>query len=309
MAVTTEELHAALAAFRSSATRGTLDTGRYRMRYFAWGSGPPVVFVHGMADAAGAFLMVMHRLVERFTCIAYELPDGTTDGSQLARYTPTDYAADLRALLDHLGLPRAAVVGSSFGSLVALAALAAHPTRLTHGVLQNGFARRPLNRLQRQLARSARFWPGWFADWPAIYRRVVWYLERPTLSPLPPAVAELFLGHSGRTPFRAAALRGLAIDRADLRRLLPAIRVPVLLLTGDRDTLVPRSCWEELERGLPDLRRVEFANCGHYPQYTHPGVMAEAIAAFLDSTPPPTPPPVGEGSLLPLPSKGRGLGG
>ena len=50
---------------------------------------------------------------------------------------------------------------------------------------------------------------------------------------------------------------------------------------GDADRLVPRSCWEELERGLPDLRLVEFADCGHYPQYTHPGAMAEAISAFL----------------------------
>src|SRR3954470_3953059 len=104
MSVTDEELHAALAAFRAEARRGTLDTGRYRMRYFAWGSGPPVVFVHGMADAAQAFVMVMHRLVARFPCIAYELPDGTTDGSRLAPYTPADYVDDLLALTDHLGL-------------------------------------------------------------------------------------------------------------------------------------------------------------------------------------------------------------
>jgi pimeloyl-ACP methyl ester carboxylesterase len=281
MAVTTEELHAALPAFPAGATRGVLDTGRYRMRYFAWGSGPPVVFVHGMADAAAAFVMVMHRLVRRFTCVAYELPDGTTDGSALARYTLADHTADLVALLDHLKLPAAAVVGSSFGSLVALSALATHPDRFTHGVLQNGFARRPLNRAQRVLARSARFWPGWFADWPAIHRRVMWYLERPTLAALPPAVAELFLAHAGRTPIRAAALRALAIDRADLRASLPSIRRPVLLLTGGADRLVPRSCWDVLESGLPDLRRVEFADCGHYPQYTHPGAMAEAIADFL----------------------------
>ena len=225
--------------------------------------------------------MVMHRLVDRFTCVAYELPDGTTDGSALARYTDSDYAADLIALLDHLGFARGAVVGSSFGSLVALSALAAHPDRFTHGVLQNGFARRSLNPFHRQLARSARFWPGWFADWPAIHRRVMRRIERATLSAVPPAVAHLFLHHAGRTPIRAAALRGLAIDRTDLRHVLPAIRLPVLLLTGDQDRLVPRACWEDLARGVPHLRRVEFAACGHYPQYTHPGLMADAIGAFL----------------------------
>src|SRR4051794_26588172 len=104
--VTPEELHAALGAFRARAAAGTLDTGRYRMRYFTWGSGPPLVFVHGMADAARAFVMVMHWLVGRFTCVGYELPDGTTDGSALARYKHANYAADLVALLDHLQFGR-----------------------------------------------------------------------------------------------------------------------------------------------------------------------------------------------------------
>lgn len=279
--VTDAELMSVLAAFHAGARRRVLDAGRYRMRYFAWGSGPPVVFIHGMSDAARAFLMVMHRLVDHLTCIAYELPDGETDGSRLARYTPADYTADLVALLDHLQIDRAGVVGSSFGSTIALHSLASVPARFTHGVSQNGFAHRPLNRWQRQLARSARFWPGWFGDWPEIYRQVMWRVERPTLSLLPPAVADYFLEHGSRTPIRASALRTLAIDRTDLRPLLPAIRVPVLLLTGDRDPLVPPECAAELERGLPNARRVEFTNCGHYPQYTHPAAMADAIRAFL----------------------------
>jgi pimeloyl-ACP methyl ester carboxylesterase len=285
MAVTTDEFRAALAAFRAEAVHGVLDTGRYSMRYFTWGrSGPPVVFVHGMSDGARAFVPVMHRLLPQFSCVAYELPDGLTDGSRLARYTHEGYAADLVALLDHLKLPRAAVVGSSFGSTVMFASLAAFPDRFTHGVSQNGFAHRPLNRWQRQLARSARFWPGWFADWPEIHRAVMWRVDRHMLAALPPEVERFYLATSARTPMRASALRSLAIGRADLRPALPAIRVPVLLLTGDRDTLVPPVCAETLLRHLPDARHVEFAGCGHHPQYSHPGPMADAIAAFLNST-------------------------
>jgi pimeloyl-ACP methyl ester carboxylesterase len=281
--VTADELIAAFAAFRAEAVAGVLHTGRYRMRYFAWGSGPPVVFVHGMADAARAFVMVMHRLARRFTCVAYELPDGTTDGSRLGRYNHADYTADLLALLGHLGFARAAVVGSSFGSTIALAALAGAPDRFTHGVLQNGFAHRPLSRWQRALARAARFWPGWFADWPEIHRAVMRRVERPTLAVLPPEVADFFLQHGANTPIRAAALRSLAIDRADLRPLLPRIRTPVLLLTGDHDPLVPPACAADLERGLPTVRQVEFTDCGHYPQYSHPGPMADAVREFCSA--------------------------
>lgn len=278
---TDEELRSAIAAFRAEAAHGTLDTGRYRMPYFAWGNGPTVVFIHGMADACRAFLMVMHRLVPRFRCVAYELPNGLTDGSRLARYTHTGYTADLVALLDHLECRSAAVVGSSFGSTIAIRSLVTAPNHFSHGVLQNGFAYRPLNRWQRALARSARFWPGWFADWPEIHRAVMRRVERPTLALLPPEVAEFFLEHGAHTPIAASALRSLAIDRVDFRHLLPTIRVPVLLLTGDRDPLVPTWCTADLERGLPQSRRIEFVNCGHYPQYTHPAAMAQAIADHL----------------------------
>jgi len=281
MAVTADELRSALAAYRAQAVHGAFDTGRYRMRYFAWGSGPPVVFVHGMADAAEAFVMVMHRLVAHFTCIGYELPDGTTDGSRLARYGPADYAADLLSLFDHRKLDRAAVVGSSFGSLVALSAIADAPERFTHGVLQNGFARRPLHRAQRALARVARFWPGWFADWPEIHATVSRRIEHATITAAPPEVAAFYHRHGARTPIRAACLRALAIDRADLRPLLPSVAAPVLLIGGDCDRLVPRTCWDELGQGLPHARRVELPGCGHYPQYTHPALMADAIARFL----------------------------
>ena len=235
---------------------GTLATGRYRMRYFAWGSGPPIVFIHGMADAGQAFAMVMHRLIERFTCIAYELPDGLTDGSRLIRYSHHDYTDDLQALLDHLGIGRTVVVGSSFGSTIALAALAAKPERFTHGVLQNGFAHRPLENWQRALARMGRFWSGWFADWPEIHRFAMRRIEHPTITAAPPAIAKFFRRHGAHTPVAACRLRALTIDRADLRPILPSIRLPVLLLGGDCDRLVPRSCWDDLAAGLPRMTRV-----------------------------------------------------
>jgi pimeloyl-ACP methyl ester carboxylesterase len=280
--VTDADLSGALAAFRRGATHATLDTGRYRMRYFVWGAGPPLVFLHGMADAARAFVMVMHRLLDRHTCIAYELPNGQTDGSALARYLLRDYVDDLIGLLDHLGLRQVVVLGSSFGSTITIAALAAAPHRFTRSVLQNGFARRPLTGAQRRLSQAARYWPGYFGTWPAIYEAIMSRVERPTLALLPPAVTSFFHEKHGRTPIRASALRTLAIGRTDLRPLLPTIRTPVLLIGGDLDPLVPREIERELEAGLRDVRRVELAPCGHYPQYTHPGAMAEAIRAFLD---------------------------
>ena len=284
MAATDEELRAALTAFRADAPRDArhqpLRDAVLRLGFRSAGR-----VIHGMADAGEAFVMVMHRLVERFTCIGYELPNGASDRSHLARYTNADYTGDLLALLDHLNFDRAAVVGSSFGSIVALSALAAAPGQFTHGILQNGFVYRPLNRYQRALARLARFWPGWFADWPEIHGFVMRRIERRTIAAVPVEIAKFFLRNGARTPIAACARRALAIDRTDLRPRLPTIRTPVLLITGDCDSLVPRVCWDEIEARLPGVKRVEFAGCGHYPQCTHPDLMAEAVGEFLDLRP------------------------
>ncbi len=275
-----ENLRIAWTAFQRHACFGTLHTGRYHLPYFTWGNGPPLVFIHGMADAARSFIMVMHRLVDCFTCIGYDLPNGITDGARFAPYRHREYVADVLTLLDHLGHKQVRVVGSSFGSTIAIAALAAHPERFTRGILQGGFARRPLMSWQRRLCQMARYWPGWFGSWPGIYGEVMARVERPTRELLSPEMNRWFLKCGGRTPLRAAALRTLTIGTTDLRGLLPGIRTPILLVGGDRDPLVSRSREAELEAGLPDVRRVEFAPCGHYPHFTHPAALAEEISRF-----------------------------
>ena len=276
------DLPTALRDFARDAKHGILDTGRYRMRHFAWGHGPPIVFIHGMADVARSFILVMHRLVERFTCIAYELPDGTTDGSALGRYALSDYTADLLALLDHRGIDRAAVVGSSFGSLITLHSLATAPQRFTKAVLQGGFACRSFAWWEYRLAQLGRLLPGWYGDWPAIHEAIMRRVERTVHQSASPEVWRFFVENHARTTCRAGALRALTIARTDLRPSLPRIRAPLLLIGGDCDPLVPLSCERDVERGVPGARRIEIGTCGHYPQYTHPAAMVEAIAEFLE---------------------------
>src|SRR5207245_6866652 len=77
----------ALERFEKEAVRGTCDTGRYRCSYSTWGEGPPLVFLHGLADSSQAFVMPMALLSRFFRCISYDLPTGRDDGARLSRYT------------------------------------------------------------------------------------------------------------------------------------------------------------------------------------------------------------------------------
>jgi pimeloyl-ACP methyl ester carboxylesterase len=281
--VTADELFAATARFDREAKWDSLRTGRYQMRYAVWGDAPrTLLFVHGLCDLARSFAMPMANLLDDFRCVALELPNGKDDDAKLGTYRHDFFPHEVVALLDHLKLDRVDILGSSFGSTVALRTAAIYPDRLRRIVLQGGFARRPLIRAERGLARIGRYWPWRMGELP-IRETVMRKLESHAFVTAPPEIFEFLLSNSGQTPVRAASRRALILDKLDLRPILARVTCPVLMIGGDRDTIVPRRYEAEVEAGVPDVRRVEFSPCGHYPQYTHPAQMAVEMRKFLCS--------------------------
>jgi pimeloyl-ACP methyl ester carboxylesterase len=273
----------ALRRFEREAVRGVCDTGRYKMPYFAWGEGPPLVFVHGAMDSSRAWVATASRLSAQFRCVAYDLPTGRDDGARLGRHTHADLVRDFWALLEHLDLRRTYVFGSSFGSTIVLPAMREAPERLPRGVLQGGLAVRPLRRLERFLARLGCFLPGATGRLPLrnkVTRKVngVGFREKPE------RLYRYFLETTGRTPVKAFAHQALLLDTIDLRPILPEVRQPVLLFCGDLDVVVRPAHAELLLKGLPNARRVVVEGSGHVPGYSHPEMLAEVVRQFL--TPP-----------------------
>jgi pimeloyl-ACP methyl ester carboxylesterase len=273
----------ALRLWGSEARFGVCDTGRYRASYFVWGHGPPLVFIHGLADLAKSFVLMMEPLRRHFTCVGYELPDGGGDGARLGAYRHRHLVADLFALLDHLGFARSYLFGSSFGSTIALAALAEAPQRLPRAVLQGGFACRGLARWEHFLCSFARYWRGPMRTFP-LRGRLDYPADVRSFARVPSEHWTFLKSNTGAVSKAATARRGLMVPRIDLRPLLPKILQPVLLVCGEEDYIVPRVCEAPLMDGLPKVERVEFPSCGHYPQYTHAPVLAEVVRRFL--TPP-----------------------
>jgi pimeloyl-ACP methyl ester carboxylesterase len=281
--ISTIDLAEAQERFKREAVHGVCDTGRYRLRYFIWGEGPPLLFVHGAGDSYLSFVLPIARLSAHFRCIAYDLPSGFGDGARLRRYTHEHFVADLWALLDHLGIHRSYVHGSSFGSTIVLKAMHAHPERLPRGILQGGFANRPLRRAERVLAYWGRFLPGSMGNVP-LREKVLLKAAGDSFRKEYPGIWRYFLDCSGRARVSAFAHQACVLNEVDLRPILPAIRQPMLLVTGDLDRTVPRVHDEILLQGLPNAGRVVIAGCGHLPSYTHPEILAEVVKQFL--TPP-----------------------
>jgi pimeloyl-ACP methyl ester carboxylesterase len=271
----------ALARFRSEARFGFCDTGRYSCPFFEWGTGPVLVCVPGLLDQGRSFVPLLALLKDRFRCVAYDWPTGRGDGAHLPTYRHADLVNDLLALLDHVNAAQATVLGYSFGSTVALAALHARPSLLRRGVLVSGFARRLLGPGEELLAAVGRFLPG-------VVRQLPWRTQLVRASVgwafagADPAVWEFYERQTGDLPTAAACYRACVLHRGDFRALLPRIQQPVLLVCGDCDPLVNRQCEMDLLTGLRQAARVGLESCGHLAVYTHPGQVAEAILEFCE---------------------------
>ncbi len=273
----------ALERFGREAKRGVCATGRYRMPFFTWGEGPPLLFVHGAGDTARSFIQPISRLSAHFRCVAYELPGTRGDGARLRSITHDDLVKDLLVLLDHLNIQRAYALGMSFGSTVVLKALAENPQRFPRAVLQGGFAYRPLRRAESVLTWIGRFLPGTAASLP-LRERILYKVNRHFFAARTPDVWKNFLDHTGQARTATFAHQARLLNGLDLRPLLPEVRQPVLLVCGDRDRVVPNVCAETLLQALPNAGRVVIEKCGHFPNYTHPEVVVEVVRQFL--TPP-----------------------
>ncbi len=216
------------------------------------------MFIPGLSLESTSFVMPMARLHAEFTCIGYELP--AAGDAPLTRYQLRDLRDDLFALLDHLQIDRCYLLGFSFGSTIALAALAGQPRRCPRALLVGGFARRRLAWAEVLLVHWLRYCPGrvgmvpWFSR---INRRHndELYTARPA------GELEHFCAAEGVPLLRTFAARALLMHRTDLRPLLGQIAQPVLLVHGDRDPLVSRAYQDELKRGLVNAALAEIENC------------------------------------------------
>jgi pimeloyl-ACP methyl ester carboxylesterase len=273
----------ALVRFEREAQLGQCDTGRYRMPYFVWGEGPPLVFIHGASDINRSFVQLISRLSSHFRCIAYNLPSGHDDGARLSAYEHDHLVEDLWILLDQLKLHRAYVYGSSFGSTVALRAMRQRPERLPRGILQGGTAHRPLRLVERVFAWVARRLPGPTARMPR-RERLLELVHKEPFTSRPPEVWRAYVEWTGEARLAALGHQARLLHKIDLREELSSIYQPILLVHGDRDSVIPRPHAEMLLRSLPSAGLAVIEGAGHVPYYTHPEALAEVVRHFL--TPP-----------------------
>ncbi len=260
-----------------------LDGVRLHLRDTGPRDAPPVLFLHGFGSSLHTWEEVAVALEQDFRLIRLDLPGfGLTGADATGDYRDARSHAVILALLTRLGLERVALVGSSMGGRIAWSFAAAHPDRVTRLVLMapDGFASPGIGNDQPPRV-------------PALMRVLPYTLPegmlRGSLRPAygDPAVMTEALFERYRDMMLAPGVRQAILDRMGqhvLTRpepLLARIRVPVLLLWGDRDAMVPVSNAQDYLRALPDARLVALPGIGHVPMEEAPGEVARVLRDFL----------------------------
>ncbi|WP_134767997.1 alpha/beta hydrolase [Nocardioides sp. 1609] len=268
-----------------------LHLGENSLAYDVAGQGPLVVLAHGMGDTRRSYRFVAPALVEAGYRVASVDLRGCGESSLgWDGYSRTDIAADLVALVRHLGGGPAVIVGQSISGGAATIAAATAPHLITGLVELAPFTR-------------AQSFPvgGFLRVRP--YRRGTLYLGRTVLTgslvswkkyldlayPTKPADWDAELARTDATlsePGRMKALQAMARSKpTDAGAQLTNVRCPVLVVEGsaDPDWADPRAEGEriigDLPAGLGEMTVLEGA--GHYPHAEVPDQVVAVTLPFL----------------------------
>jgi len=240
------------------------------------GSGIPVMLLHGITDSWHSFEPVLPHFPRSIRAFALT-QRGHGDADRPATgYRTRDFAADVAAFMDAVGVERAIVVGHSMGSSNALRFAIDFPERTSGVVLLGAFAS------YRRNAGIVDFWDNVvsrLAD--PVDPELAREFQLSTLArPVAPDFLDMVTGESLKAPAHVwrAAFEGLLED--DFGGELDRIQAPVLIAWGDKDAFCPRADQDALLRTIPDARLAVYEGCGHALHWEEPERFARELVTF-----------------------------
>jgi len=255
--------------------------GPVSIAYERKGSGPLVIFLHGIGGNRTNWYGQLEHFSDRFCAVTWDARGygASDDPPQTLQFG--DYADDLSRLLDHLKVERAHLVGLSMGGMILQDFYTRYANRVSTLALVDtsaGFGGAPEAVKQDFLSR--RLDPLEKGLTPAdIAPSVIAVLASKHASA---AVREQLRGSLSALrvePYKQALH---AIVTTDFRAVLPHISVPTLVIVGEEDMVTPPSASEFLTKQITGASLVKIPEAGHLTNIEKPEIFNAALRSFLE---------------------------
>lgn len=258
------------------------------LHYRRRGAGPVLVLQHGFLGSGACFAPQIEAFAESHDVIAADLPGFAGSAGRGYPGSVEGLAAALLALLDDLGVGRFALVGHSLGGLVALQAALDHRERVERLVLYGTSSRGAMpSRHESFEASIARLEAEGVAATAARIAKT-WFVEGEAAAFYPQALA---IARETPKETLIACLRSL--PDWDVTARLPALRLPTLVIHGEKDRSYSRAEALALVEAIEGAAFRSVPGCAHNAHLEQPALFNRALAGFLSGD---APPPAGSGS-------------
>jgi proline iminopeptidase len=287
-----------------AATEGTIPVANARLYYRQIGQGPSLLILHGGPDFDHTYLLPeLDRLSHTCRLIYYDQRGRgkSADHVQPAEVTLQSEIEDIEALRTYLSLDAVALLGHSWGGLLAMVYTLRHPHRVSHLILMNtAFASRQdylrfrQERRQRAagdlealqaVAASAGYREGnpqTVAEYYRLHFRAT--LRQP--HHLESMIARLYASFTREGILKARAIEERLVNETwesttyNLLPALEALRIPTLVIHGE-DDFIPVACAAHIAQAIPGARFVLLPDCGHFSYLECPAEVGKAITDFF----------------------------
>ncbi len=263
-----------LLSFRKEFPPQRLEVDGVTWEYVALGQGEEaILFLHGMAGAYDIWWQQLIAFAPHYRVLSVTYP---------AVPSLEGLARGIEAILDHEGVSRATVVGSSLGGYLTQYWMATRPERVQRAVLGNTF---PPNDLYPKRYKAVTLIGPLLPEWTvlAVFRNGFFTRIHPTSRS---NLLLVYLLEQSYGRMRKADV--LARGRCVLEQFSPpnpeALGIPVLIIESDDDPLVPPELRARLKQQYPSARVFTFEDAGHFPYVNRADAYNQALRTFLEET-------------------------
>jgi 3-oxoadipate enol-lactonase len=252
---------------------GHVEIGKFSLYYETAGSGPALVFLHGLGGNHLSWWQQVPYFMRWYTCVTLDQrgfglspdPDGVFNQA---------HPADLARLLDHLKIDRAVLIGQSMGGWTIVGCALENRDRIAGMVMADtpGGIFTPEMKFAPGRPSVLHASPG-IGMLPTYARD--FYIRNRELAFLYDSL--MILG--ARPPADATAR--LSATRYDLERAKARLTMPILCIAGEEDALIQPAMIEALAAWLPDGRFASVPHCGHSVYFEQAAVFNQLVRDFL----------------------------